>query len=80
MVLRHRRRPAHLVAPAISPGWSGRRTVERVLAGRDEERAAIAALLDAARAGSGGSLVVSGVAGSGKSTLLADAEIGRAHV
>jgi DNA-binding CsgD family transcriptional regulator len=44
-----------------------------VLAGRDAERAAIAALLDAARAGTGGSLVVRGVAGTGKSTLLADA-------
>jgi len=76
VVLRHRRRPAHPVAPAISPGWSGRRTVERVLAGRDGERTAIATLLDAARAGSGGSLVVSGVAGSGKSTLLADAVAG----
>ena len=44
-----------------------------MLAGRDEERARITALLDAARGGSGGSLVVGGVAGSGKSTLLADA-------
>jgi DNA-binding CsgD family transcriptional regulator len=44
-----------------------------VLAGREPERAAIAALLDAARAGNGGALVVRGVAGSGKSTLLADA-------
>ncbi|MGY1914243.1 AAA family ATPase [Blastococcus sp. SYSU DS0973] len=44
-----------------------------MLAGRDVERAAIAALLDAARAGAGGSLVVRGVAGSGKSALLADA-------
>jgi DNA-binding CsgD family transcriptional regulator len=44
-----------------------------VLAGRDAERAEIAALLDAARAGTGGALVVRGVAGSGKSALLADA-------
>ena len=44
-----------------------------MLAGRDAERAAIAALLDAARTGSGGALVVRGVAGSGKSTLLTDA-------
>ncbi|MGY2067649.1 AAA family ATPase [Blastococcus sp. SYSU DS0619] len=44
-----------------------------MLAGRDAERAAIAALLGAARAGAGGSLVIRGVAGSGKSTLLADA-------
>jgi DNA-binding NarL/FixJ family response regulator len=48
-------------------------TVGRVLAGRDSERAAIATLVDGARAGSGGSLVVHGVAGAGKSTLLADA-------
>ncbi|RFU21843.1 ATP-binding protein [Geodermatophilus marinus] len=44
-----------------------------MLAGRDPERAAIAALLDAARTGSGGALVVRGVAGAGKSTLLTDA-------
>ncbi|SCG65555.1 AAA family ATPase [Micromonospora inositola] len=44
-----------------------------MLAGREPERAAIAALLDAARTGSGGALVVRGVAGVGKSTLLADA-------
>jgi DNA-binding NarL/FixJ family response regulator len=48
-------------------------TVTAVLAGRDAERAAIAALLDAARTGSGGALLVRGVAGSGKSTLLATA-------
>ncbi|MGY1711581.1 AAA family ATPase [Geodermatophilus sp. SYSU D00758] len=44
-----------------------------MLTGRDAERAAIAALLDAARTGTGGALVVRGVAGSGKSTLLTDA-------
>lgn len=43
-----------------------------MLAGRDAERARIAALVAAARSGSGGALVVHGVAGSGKSTLLAD--------
>src|SRR5206468_2995847 len=48
-------------------------TVERVLVGRDAERAAIAALVQAACAGTGGALVVRGVAGSGKSALLADA-------
>ncbi len=48
-------------------------TVPLVLAGRDREREAIAALLDAARTGTGGALVIRGVAGSGKSTLLADA-------
>src|SRR4051794_20968760 len=51
-------------------------TVPIVLAGRESERAAIAALLDTARAGGGGALVVRGVAGSGKSTLLADALAG----
>ena len=44
-----------------------------VLAGRDAERAAVAALVDGAHAGTGGALVVRGVAGAGKSTLLADA-------
>jgi DNA-binding CsgD family transcriptional regulator len=44
-----------------------------VLAGRDAERATIAALVDAARAGHGGALVLHGVAGAGKSTLLAEA-------
>jgi DNA-binding CsgD family transcriptional regulator len=48
-------------------------TIWRVLGGRDPERAVIAALLDRARAGNGGALVVRGVAGSGKSTLLVDA-------
>jgi len=48
-------------------------TVTLVLVGRDAERASITALLDAARGGAGGALVVRGVAGSGKSTLLADA-------
>ena len=45
----------------------------QVLVGRDAERAAIAALLEAARGSSGDALVIRGVAGSGKSTLLADA-------
>ena len=44
-----------------------------MLAGRDRERAAIATVLDAARTGTGGALVVRGVAGTGKSTLLRDA-------
>ncbi len=43
-----------------------------VLAGRDAERARIAALLADVRTG-GASLVITGVAGSGKSSLLADA-------
>jgi DNA-binding CsgD family transcriptional regulator len=44
-----------------------------VLAGRETERARIAALVEAARAGNGGALVVHGVAGAGKSALVADA-------
>ena len=43
------------------------------IVGRGKERAAIAALLDAARAGQGGALVVRGEPGVGKSVLLADA-------
>ena len=41
--------------------------------GRKSERAAIAALLASARSGSGGALVVRGLAGIGKSTLLSEA-------
>src|SRR6476659_9265393 len=48
-------------------------TVGVVLAGRDAELASIDALLDAARPGRSGALVVRGIAGSGKSTLLAAA-------
>jgi DNA-binding CsgD family transcriptional regulator len=44
-----------------------------VLSGRDRERAAIAALVDAARAGRGGALVLTGQPGVGKSALLTDA-------
>ncbi|WP_448640899.1 AAA family ATPase [Geodermatophilus sp. URMC 63] len=44
-----------------------------MLAGRDAERGRITALLDGARAGTGGALVVRGVAGAGKSTLLTEA-------
>jgi DNA-binding CsgD family transcriptional regulator len=47
-----------------------------VLVGRESERAAIAALLDAARRGQGGALVLRGVPGVGKSALLADASAG----
>jgi predicted ATPase len=44
-----------------------------VLHGRGGERAAIAALIDQARAGRGGALVLRGLPGVGKSALLADA-------
>ncbi|MGN6686720.1 MAG: helix-turn-helix transcriptional regulator [Actinomycetales bacterium] len=43
-----------------------------MLSGREAERAAVRAVLDAARQGTGGALVVRGVAGAGKSSLLAD--------
>ncbi|HET6626797.1 MAG TPA: AAA family ATPase [Nocardioidaceae bacterium] len=43
------------------------------IVGRDKERAAIAALLDGARTGLGGALVVRGEPGAGKSVLLNDA-------
>ena len=77
-----------------SPGLCGSRTgivgtVCIVLAGRDAERASIAALLDAARGGAGGQgaaggvLILRGIAGSGKSTLLSaavDAGVGDVRV
>jgi DNA-binding CsgD family transcriptional regulator len=44
-----------------------------VLQGREDERARIAALVDGARAGRGGALVLRGQPGVGKSTLVADA-------
>src|SRR5689334_12545868 len=69
-----RSRPGSSLTPGKSPGFVPRPRYGRpVLAGRDVERGAIAALLDAARAGNGGALVVRGVAGSGKSSLLAEA-------
>jgi DNA-binding CsgD family transcriptional regulator len=44
-----------------------------VLVGRDSERAAVVALLDQARAGRGGGLVLRGLPGVGKSALIDDA-------
>lgn len=44
-----------------------------MIAGREAERAGLRAVLEAARAGRGGAVVVSGEPGAGKSTLLADA-------
>src|SRR5919112_6677487 len=49
-----------------------------MLYGRDAERSAIRALLDAARASRGGVLVLRGQAGVGKSALLDDAVAGAA--
>ncbi|GAB3435959.1 LuxR family transcriptional regulator [Phycicoccus ginsengisoli] len=51
-----------------------------MLAGRGVERAQVADVIDAARQGHGGALVVRGVAGSGKSTLLADTVAGIADM
>jgi len=47
-----------------------------VIVGRDEDRAAIDGLLDAARRQSGGALVVRGEGGVGKTALLADVAAG----
>ena len=51
-----------------------------MLRAREAERAAIGQLLDAARAGSGGGLLLRGAAGSGKSALLADARGRASHM
>ena len=49
------------------------RTRRRFLVGHQEQRAALAALVDGARAGQGGSIGVRGARGSGKTHLLDDA-------
>ncbi|MDD9207976.1 AAA family ATPase [Georgenia sp. 10Sc9-8] len=65
--------------PGSSPGSTyfsppeGGDTLRLVLVGRRTERAAIAELVDSARSGRGGALVVRGLPGTGKSVLLADA-------
>jgi DNA-binding CsgD family transcriptional regulator/tetratricopeptide (TPR) repeat protein len=46
--------------------------VAHVLRGRDRERSALGELVEGARAGQGGALVVQGQPGAGKSALLAD--------
>ncbi|MFD7657164.1 ATP-binding protein [Actinosynnema sp. NPDC059797] len=46
---------------------------QRALLGREEERRALAALVEQAASGSGGALVVLGAPGIGKSTLVAEA-------
>ena len=69
-----------MVAPAKEPGlvragvlWV-ERSVTGVLHGRDVERARLAALLDEARNGRAGILLVHGEPGAGKSALLDDLE------
>jgi predicted ATPase len=49
-----------------------------VVIGREAERAVIASVLEAARRGDGGALVLLGEPGAGKSALLADA-VSSAH-
>ncbi len=51
-----------------------------MLAGRDEERSAIVALLDEARASRGAALVLRGLPGVGKSALIADVVAGAGDV
>src|SRR5690606_16252613 len=63
------RGPARFPAPV--PGRrTARRYVDGVLIGREEETAAVARLVDGARAGVSGALVVRGEAGIGKTALL----------
>src|SRR5262245_50459287 len=57
---------------AVASGKSPKATAG--LVGRDEELARVLALLEAARDGLAGALVVQGEAGIGKTTLLAAAE------
>jgi DNA-binding CsgD family transcriptional regulator len=64
----HRRAPAAEKA-AVEHPWRGS-TIPRMLFGRDAERRRITALLDGARSGRSGSLLVRGEAGVGKSALL----------
>jgi DNA-binding CsgD family transcriptional regulator len=61
------------VAPAILPGCRGALDWGLVLVGRDAERSRIADLLEEARGGRSGVLVLRGEPGVGKSALLADA-------
>lgn len=58
------------IRATLAPFCDSPDTVSAVLSGRETERAAISALLGAARASHGGALIVRGVAGSGKSALL----------
>ncbi len=51
-----------------------------MIVGRDAERAAVAAALDAARCGRGAALVLSGEPGAGKSVLLDDAQAAAADL
>jgi DNA-binding CsgD family transcriptional regulator len=64
------------IAPVVSPGLvcsASAGYAQRVLAGRDRERVAVAALIDQARASRGAALVLRGLPGVGKSALIDDA-------
>ena len=64
------------IAPVVSPGLvcpASAGYAQRVLAGRDRERAAVASLIDQARASRGAALVLRGLPGVGKSALIDDA-------
>jgi DNA-binding CsgD family transcriptional regulator len=70
-----------LAASSAGPdgSWLTRRCqTDRVLLGRARERRALAELLDSARSGHGGAIVVRGEAGVGKSALIDDA-VASAH-
>jgi DNA-binding CsgD family transcriptional regulator len=58
--------PVESPGPGIAPGYD-----RPVLFGRDREQRTLAALLERARVGTGGAIVVHGEAGVGKSSLLA---------
>ena len=70
-------------APARVPGCArdgpGRRYGRQVLHGRERERAQLAALVEQARAGTAGVLLVLGEAGVGKTSLLRDLSAAQAH-
>ena len=55
---------------SVASRWMARCTFRRVMVGREPERRLLAALLEGARAGSAGTLVVRGEPGVGKTALL----------
>src|SRR5260370_10643300 len=64
--------PCHVATSRLTGGEAGsrRRTINAMLYGRGGEQAAIERLLQSARAGVGGALVLRGEPGIGKSALL----------
>ncbi|MDX6597082.1 MAG: hypothetical protein QOE87_969 [Gaiellales bacterium] len=70
-------------APIMANDWPGglpRSTITDVLYGRDAERSHLADVVEAARAGMSGALVVRGRAGAGKSALLDELAAGAGGV